>query len=538
MPSNKKMDGIKRTSDMMVSGWKMLSQHCPVCSSPLMSKGITLRCPGCDMPVVKESDMAATNNKYYTSSNKNEAKKPIIDKKDELDDLPQLISNINNNNNNNSSFKTYSNVDFEKSMRDILYQEKLDNIADNIADNSADNKNFKFESLEEKKKEYDLYNKKSNDISNLIGEGMMKGWALLGDICPDITCNGTPLMKTKAGKGEIGKISINTIPIGSKYCVSCNNIYATNTTTGGLDIVKSKSNTKLSPSSSVKSTIKKTNVDIEESKTIHMVNDEQVNYSDYSAIPTPLYDISNAPDLSLEMDANDVENSNNSKEIIDASATLSKYLLQGWALLDEVCIEGHCDGHVPLMKDLNNKKQCVYCGHITGEIKKERLNNPVTLSNSQVKPIVKNVINKINRNEREYDYDINNDVDDNEDDMNDLEDEEAYNKYSKYRLIEANKSNVGGISSNASHISFGTTSFGGFGTNTPPTTTSGLDAPRKLNSDYRPLHSIANSIYNLSNKIENITNQINSSNDVEFIIASCSIVEKLSETIQSLYKLL
>ena len=57
---------IKRTSDLLLSGWKMLSNHCPICSSPLLSKDNTMRCPGCNVPVVMENE-ANTNTNYSKS---------------------------------------------------------------------------------------------------------------------------------------------------------------------------------------------------------------------------------------------------------------------------------------------------------------------------------------------------------------------------------------------------------------------------------------------------------------------------------------
>lgn len=46
-------DYIKRMSDALRSGAKMLSEVCPVCSSPLFEIGGEMRCLRCDKPVVK-----------------------------------------------------------------------------------------------------------------------------------------------------------------------------------------------------------------------------------------------------------------------------------------------------------------------------------------------------------------------------------------------------------------------------------------------------------------------------------------------------
>ncbi|MCS7137950.1 MAG: hypothetical protein N3H84_08655 [Candidatus Caldarchaeum sp.] len=46
-------DYIRRMSDALRSGAKMLSEVCPVCNSPLFEVGGELRCIRCDKPVVK-----------------------------------------------------------------------------------------------------------------------------------------------------------------------------------------------------------------------------------------------------------------------------------------------------------------------------------------------------------------------------------------------------------------------------------------------------------------------------------------------------
>ena len=69
--NSSKQATISRTGSMLLSGWKMLSQHCPICMSPLLSKGTAgtdndaIRCPGCDLPVVKEYNHSNDN---YTNA--------------------------------------------------------------------------------------------------------------------------------------------------------------------------------------------------------------------------------------------------------------------------------------------------------------------------------------------------------------------------------------------------------------------------------------------------------------------------------------
>ena len=156
--------GIKRTGEMMLGGWRLLADHCPICTFPLMSKKDELRCPNCDMAVMTEEDAAEGNFRYAEES------KPAV--------TPQQ-----------------SGLAIADSQR--LYDEP------DLPD-----------SLEEMKKEYDLKNSRMNKVSAKLGEKMMAGWTLLGSICPMNSCNGTPLMKSKGD--------------ASMLCVCCEKWYADN----------------------------------------------------------------------------------------------------------------------------------------------------------------------------------------------------------------------------------------------------------------------------------------------------------------------
>ena len=63
---------IKRTGELLLSGWKMLNMACPICKTPLMSKGELMRCPHCDLPVVTELPEAE---KAFLNSNQNQVEK-------------------------------------------------------------------------------------------------------------------------------------------------------------------------------------------------------------------------------------------------------------------------------------------------------------------------------------------------------------------------------------------------------------------------------------------------------------------------------
>ena len=145
---------------MLLEGWKMLSEGCPICATAIMSKDGNMRCPKCDLPIVLESSLDATQqifteNPVKLSNGGSSPPPPTTDNKD-------------------SSTST-----------------------------SAPNPSF--QSLEQAKKEYDQQNRKQQDsVSGLIGQYMLKGWTLLGAQCP--LCVSTPLMSQSNGP---------------KYCVLC-----------------------------------------------------------------------------------------------------------------------------------------------------------------------------------------------------------------------------------------------------------------------------------------------------------------------------
>lgn len=131
-------DAIERTGQLMLSGWKLLATPCPICHTALLSKSDAIRCPGCDLPVMKEGANQTVS-----------------------DAVPAVVQVAEPSN--------------------VVVQEPS--------------------SFEEMKKEYDRRNQRSNQISAKLGEKMLQGWTMLAESCIDFdTCGGTPLMKDpKAG---------------------------------------------------------------------------------------------------------------------------------------------------------------------------------------------------------------------------------------------------------------------------------------------------------------------------------------------------
>lgn len=136
MSSKDKNQIIQKTGEMLLSGWKLLGLHCPICSTALLSKDDNMRCPSCDAPVLTESQVEINNRLTNVISFGEEKKCEIVN-----DDLlePKLIYELN------------------KDIQDLK--------------------------------------SKRDDISSKLGQKMLLGWTMLGETCPNELCRGTPLMK-------------------------------------------------------------------------------------------------------------------------------------------------------------------------------------------------------------------------------------------------------------------------------------------------------------------------------------------------------
>jgi len=251
---------------MLLEGWRMLAQICPLCSSPLMSKDGGLHCPGCDLPVRYESQQVNGNDGRFD------------DAEEEDGDDAALVP---------------------------------------------------FSSLEEMKREYDSRNKAQELVSKKLGEKMLSGWTLLGVSCEQESCRGTPLMQSQKEPGKM-------------LCVACDREYRQNKQ-GGLEPFSAHS-TSSSLARSVSTTASPSSASLREG----MVPSASVAVA-------PAWDMSDAPILDFSRTAREQ----------DSSSRIAARLVQGWALLNEVCEAAGCDrsqGAVPLMRDGQGVKHCVDCG--------------------------------------------------------------------------------------------------------------------------------------------------------------------------------
>lgn len=212
--------------------------------------------------------------------------------------------------------------------------------ADHVSPNAAESKTTSTvdmpvsepTSFEELKKEYDLKHKRKNAVGEKLGEKMISGWTMLANSCPKGECNGTPLMSCRGGP---------------MLCVCCDSEY---TTSSFGDLVENK-NTSCIVSADTSSQKKSAAVVCKDQATSSSVLLDEELVSDFGGF----FD-SEVPVLALSSFATDAD---------DASQKISQRLLQGWALLDEVCSSATCRGSTPLMRDREGHKCCVECGHTT-----------------------------------------------------------------------------------------------------------------------------------------------------------------------------
>jgi uncharacterized Zn finger protein (UPF0148 family) len=245
------MDGVKpkssredmqRAAELMLGGWKMLAQHCPICNFPLYSKGDAMRCAGCNLDVARESEVHFMDSEEKTETlvNSNDISTPLV---------------INAN----------------------------------------------------------IHRKKLDESSAKLGQRMLQGWTLLGSICPQPECRGTPLMSLRGS---------------NMICVNCENEYELKT--GAIVTLKKEScaNTK-------NMTLQSTN-------------------SNPSTLP-PLVDLSQAPVLSPSLLSSSTTPNFNDE---DSSMKISKKMLQGYCLLEKLCPICKI---VPLVRSNDNIEICVEC---------------------------------------------------------------------------------------------------------------------------------------------------------------------------------
>lgn len=190
---------VKRSSAMLLSGWRMLPTACPLCHSPLMAKGTSLHCPGCDIPVMAGPPPPGV--KY--SDKPPEVPKPLST----TAPAPAVASPTATTATTTTTTTAPSTLKAPTSTTSSKAAEAQGSTE------WGDDLSTPFRSLEEEKREYDRSRKqKLDETSKKLGEMLLQGYTMLNAECPSASCGRVPLMKPKSGNPE---------------CVMCGKSYIT-----------------------------------------------------------------------------------------------------------------------------------------------------------------------------------------------------------------------------------------------------------------------------------------------------------------------
>ncbi|KAF2074366.1 hypothetical protein CYY_004341 [Polysphondylium violaceum] len=174
----------------LLQGWAMLDSVCQLCSVvPLMEdrKNKVITCVTC--------------NQFYTRDNNN---KIIILPSDQQNSIKINDNEVNisvseppvsttSSSTSTSSPSSSLNDKHQQKLKEDEYM--LDKDYYFYSDEDEDEEYVPL--TEEEKQFLDKKMKKSEEFSSKMGQHLLKGWALLGDVCPNKECFGVPLMKDR-----------------------------------------------------------------------------------------------------------------------------------------------------------------------------------------------------------------------------------------------------------------------------------------------------------------------------------------------------
>lgn len=155
----------------MLSGWRMLATHCPICNSALLQKELKVQCASCNMPVMTEEQystraegsakLSVTNDSDVPSAALSSAvvatkAASVLSEHSTTVQMPAPPASLSE-----SIAKTRKLKELEESYLSV------DNFDGYYSDND---KIGATNTLEEEKKEYDLNNKKRDLVSVKLGE--------------------------------------------------------------------------------------------------------------------------------------------------------------------------------------------------------------------------------------------------------------------------------------------------------------------------------------------------------------------------------
>ncbi len=290
----------------LLSRWTLMANHCIQCqSTPLVSRDGVIECIKCEINFSMNDEGVLMPQESKSSLQYNEATIPdLADSKNadvDLDDMDPV-----------DRYFLEQSITVERETKESrLYSDSIE--------------------------------KKRQSTSQILGERMLSGWIMLGDICSGPTC-ATPLLKEK----KTGKIE----------CVSCNTVYQVGDSESMVDDVL----TAQKQSDKNETTI--TDIPNSESyKFTHSDNeDETYDYGHMIDGPTEEEIAAFESELSLEETRALLESSELDEQMKRnrrASAKIAQYLSSGYGLSDLHCSE--C--LAPLLVSSEDKKLvCAVCG--------------------------------------------------------------------------------------------------------------------------------------------------------------------------------
>ena len=196
-------------------------------------------------------------------------------------------------------------------------------------------------SYEELRAEFQATNTRRESVSAKLGQMMLQGWAMLGTLCPLEDCAGTPLMRKQGDKGVM-------------MCVACERTYAFDS---DEQLVITNRVVEESDAAVAAARRGEANALHRRGVPVQAQNeqDEQAKLDAQRAAVRPVaVEVPTLPPPAPE-------ESRSAAQGVDASATISRKLLQGWAMLDKVCGSEVCRNQVPLMRNRQGKTQCAVC---------------------------------------------------------------------------------------------------------------------------------------------------------------------------------
>ena len=317
---------IKRTGELMLSSWKLLSIMCPICHSALLSKGENMRCPGCDLPVVgpNSSELSCPSPPVTigTASAAQRIAGTGAISADGTFDRQKLYESVTGSN-------IYADAEEDSSDEHA--------VTDTIIEEDG-------LTLEKMRQDFNARSTSAKSVSDKLGEKMLAGWCMLGAICPKPSCNGTPLMQLRGGP---------------QVCVSCDTEFISNefgaliptsrnsfsAFKGGIATHHSKDSDK-APSPAPAPTCS--------SQSSASARSCAAAGGRGQRDPSFYLDMNNAPTLEpfpLEPPSSSASGATGRADLQqDASAKLAQKMLQGWALLERTCPSIKCNGSVPLVR--------------------------------------------------------------------------------------------------------------------------------------------------------------------------------------------